>query len=401
MATLQFDRLTKRFGETAAVDRVSLSIGDGELVCLLGPSGCGKSTVLRMIGGFETPSGGRIAIDGADIGALPPNRRPTGMVFQSHALWPHMTVSRNIAFGLRLRPLSRGEVGRRVDGVLDLVGLYRLHGNRYPGQLSGGQQQRVAIARCVVLEPKILLMDEPSPPSTPISGCGCARRCGRSSAALGLTTVFVTHDQEEAMTLADRIVVMKDGRIEQVGRPGEIYARPETEFVAGFIGTMTLAEARVEAGRLRWHGPAAPCDLPDGPATLALRPEDLVPVAAPARRTPSPAGSRPALVDLGAVRHGRCGDRGRHRAQAAARPGRRDRRGRRGDAAADPRVAPCSKIFLNLAGSFSRLPAPARPTAGTATAQQYLHSAPAGSSLLTTRPPAKRPGYNDFGRGEP
>jgi len=299
MATLALDRLTKRFGETAAVDRVSLAIGDGELVCLLGPSGCGKSTVLRMIGGFETPSGGRIAIDGGDIGALPPNRRPTGMVFQSHALWPHMTVSRNIAFGLRLRPFSRGEVDRRVDGVLDLVGLSG-YGDRYPGQLSGGQQQRVAIARCVVLEPKILLMDEPFSALDAHLRVRLREEVRAIQRRLGLTTVFVTHDQEEAMTLADRIVVMKDGRIEQVGRPGEIYARPETEFVAGFIGTMTLTEARVEAGRLRWHGLAAPCDLPDGPATLALRPEDLVPVPA---GTPDAVTGRVArLVDLGAVR---------------------------------------------------------------------------------------------------
>ncbi|HEY9347789.1 MAG TPA: ABC transporter ATP-binding protein, partial [Inquilinus sp.] len=231
MATLELDRLTKRFGDTAAVDRVSLAIGDGELVCLLGPSGCGKSTVLRMIGGFETPSDGRVAIDGADIGALPPNRRPTGMVFQSHALWPHMTVARNIAFGLRLRPLSRGEVGRRVDGVLELVGLTG-YGGRYPGQLSGGQQQRVAIARCVVLEPKILLMDEPFSALDAHLRVRLREEVRAIQRRLGLTTVFVTHDQEEAMTLADRIVVMKDGRIEQVGRPGEIYARPETEFVA-------------------------------------------------------------------------------------------------------------------------------------------------------------------------
>ena len=299
MATLELDRLTKRFGETAAVDRVSLTIGDGELVCLLGPSGCGKSTVLRMIGGFETPSGGRVVIDGADVGVLPPNRRPTGMVFQSHALWPHMTVARNVAFGLSLRGLTRGEVARRVDAVLELVGLSG-YGSRYPGQLSGGQQQRVAIARCVVLEPKILLMDEPFSALDAHLRVRLREEVRAIQRRLGLTTVFVTHDQEEAMTLADRIVVMKDGRVEQAGRPGEIYARPETAFVAGFIGTMTLAEARVEAGRLLWQGLALPCDLPDGPCTLALRPEELVPVPA---GTPEVLSGRVArLVDLGAVR---------------------------------------------------------------------------------------------------
>src|SRR5882757_9777219 len=190
-----------------------------------------------------------------------------------------MTVSRNIAFGLKLRPLARGEVARRVDHVLELVGLAG-YGGRYPGQLSGGQQQRVAIARCVVLEPKILLMDEPFSALDAHLRVRLREEVRAIQRRLGLTTVFVTHDQEEAMTLADRIVVMKDGRVEQVGQPGEIYARPETEFVAGFIGTMTLAEARVDAGMLRWRGLAIPCGLPDGPCTLALRPEDFLPVPA-------------------------------------------------------------------------------------------------------------------------
>ena len=192
MSSLTLSALSKRFGEVTAIDQVSLDIGDGEFVCLLGPSGCGKSTLLRMVAGFEMPSAGEIRIDGTSIVGLPPNRRPTGMVVQSHALWPHMTVQGNIVFGLKLRHLTRAEVRRKVASVLELVGLAGLE-RRYPGQLSGGQQQRVAIARCIVLEPKILLMDEPFASLDTHLRVRLRDEVHAIQRRLGLTTIFVTH----------------------------------------------------------------------------------------------------------------------------------------------------------------------------------------------------------------
>jgi len=299
MSSLTLSALSKRFGEVTAINDVSLDIADGQFVCLLGPSGCGKSTLLRMVAGFETPTAGDIRIDGASMGGVPPNRRPTGMVFQSHALWPHMTVQGNIAFGLKLRHLPRAEVRRKVASVLQLVGLAGLE-RRYPGQLSGGQQQRVAIARCIVLEPKILLMDEPFASLDTHLRVRLRDEVHDIQRRLGLTTIFVTHDQEEALTLADKVAVMNAGRVEQVGSPSEIYAHPRTAFVAGFIGTMNLVKGTIAAGVLaagpiRRSVPAA-----DGSATVAIRAEDV----APSR--PNVPGAFSArvlrLVDLGAFR---------------------------------------------------------------------------------------------------
>ncbi|MCX5496730.1 ABC transporter ATP-binding protein [Kaistia dalseonensis] len=299
MDKLSIDHIVKRFGPSVAVDDVSLSIPTGELVCLLGPSGCGKSTVLRMVAGFEMPSAGRIAIDGEDVGTLPPNRRPTGMVFQGHALWSHMTVAQNIAFGLKLRHLPRATVNQKVAEVLELVGLKGFE-HRHPGQLSGGQQQRVAIARCVVLEPKILLMDEPFSALDAHLRVRLREEVRTIQRRLGLTTVFVTHDQEEALTLADRIVVMNAGRIEQIGTPDSIYGRPGTRFVAGFIGTMNMIETRVQGGAARLGPIAIAVDAPEGPVTLAVRPEDfsLVEVGSAG----SVAGVVERIIDLGAFR---------------------------------------------------------------------------------------------------
>jgi putative spermidine/putrescine transport system ATP-binding protein len=291
--------VTKRFGNVTAIESVSLDISDGEFVCLLGPSGCGKSTLLRMVAGFETPDEGEIRIDGQSIVRLPPNRRPTGMVFQSHALWPHMNVYGNIAFGLKLRHLPREEVRRKIAAVLELVGLVGLE-KRYPSQLSGGQQQRVAIARCIVLEPKILLMDEPFSSLDTHLRVRLRDEVHAIQRSLGLTTIFVTHDQEEALTLADKVAVMNAGRVEQAGRPAEIYAHPRTAFVAGFIGTMNLVAGTVTAGAFAAGPIRYPVAMDDGPATVAIRAEDAAP-AAPGEPNAFP-GLILRLVDLGAFR---------------------------------------------------------------------------------------------------
>ncbi len=274
MAVLDIQNVTKKFGNVHAVDDFSLAVGDGELVCLLGPSGSGKSTLLRMAGGFETPTGGTIRIDGEDVTRAPPEKRPTGMVFQSHALWTHMNVFKNLAFGLKLRRLPAAEIKTRVEAILELVGLPG-YGSRMTHQLSGGQQQRVALARSLVLEPKILLLDEPFASLDQHLRERLREEVRDIQQRLRITTLFVTHGQDEALAMADRIVVMRDGRTEQVAAPDQLYREPETPFVAGFIGTMNLVDGTVEAGTFR-HGPfAMPLPVPDGPAIFAVRPEAL------------------------------------------------------------------------------------------------------------------------------
>lgn len=276
MAELEISGVSKIFGRGAvtAVDNFSLRVANGELVCLLGPSGSGKSTLLRMIGGFETPSSGRITIDGEDVTRVPPERRPTGMVFQSHALWTHMNVYKNLAFGLKLRRLPAAEVHRKVEAVLELVGLSG-YGTRLTHQLSGGQQQRVALARSLVLEPKILLLDEPFASLDQHLRERLREEVRDIQQRLKITTLFVTHGQDEALSLADRIVVMRDGRTEQAARPDVVYREPATPFVAGFIGTMNLIEGNVASGTFSRTGLSFPLPIPDGPAVLAIRPEVL------------------------------------------------------------------------------------------------------------------------------
>jgi len=274
LATLELSDVTKQFGSTVAVDKVSLSVGDGELVCLLGPSGSGKSTVLRMIGGFATPTSGAVLIDGEDVTKVSPEKRPTGMVFQSHALWSHMSVFGNIAFGLKLRRLPKAEIAQKVEAVLELVGLGGL-GKRQPNQLSGGQQQRVALARSLVLEPKILLLDEPFASLDQHLRERLREEVRDIQQRVGITTLFVTHGQDEALALADRIVVMRDGRVEQADPPDVVYRQPRTPFVAGFIGTMNLVDGEVRGGRITAGGMSVPAPIADGPATLAVRPEFL------------------------------------------------------------------------------------------------------------------------------
>lgn len=275
MAVLDIKGVSKRFATTNAVDNFNLTVGDGELVCLLGPSGSGKSTLLRMIGGFEKPTSGLVTIDGEEVTHLPPEKRPTGMVFQSHALWTHMNVFNNLAFGLKLRRLPREEIKRKVDAVLELVGLGG-YGHRATHQLSGGQQQRVALARSLVLEPKILLLDEPFASLDQHLRERLREEVRDIQQRLKITTLFVTHGQDEALALADRIVVMRDGRTEQAARPDTVYREPATPFVAGFIGTMNLIEGTISGGKFSRSTFTVPVQTSDGPATLAVRPEALV-----------------------------------------------------------------------------------------------------------------------------
>jgi ABC-type Fe3+/spermidine/putrescine transport system ATPase subunit len=247
-ATIRLDNVTKTFdGRVLAVDGVTLDIAAGEFFSLLGPSGCGKTTSLRMIAGFELPDSGRVHVAGRDITDLPVHKRDMGMVFQSYALFPHRTVAENVAFGLRMREVARSDIERRVKAALAQVALTGLE-ERKPGQLSGGQQQRVALARALVVEPPVLLCDEP---------LGALDRKLRQQMQfelkelqkrLGVTLVFVTHDQEEALAMSDRIAVMNHGRVEQVGAPTEIYERPRTRFVADFIGEINILQ---EPGRAR------------------------------------------------------------------------------------------------------------------------------------------------------
>ncbi|HEY8596644.1 MAG TPA: ABC transporter ATP-binding protein [Devosiaceae bacterium] len=274
MAVLDIQQVTKRFGTVKAVDSFNLRVEDGELVCLLGPSGSGKSTLLRMVGGFENPSGGQITIDGDDVTRLPPERRPTGMVFQSHALWTHMNVYKNLAFGLKLRRLPTAEIKRKVDAVLELVGLAG-YGTRMTHQLSGGQQQRVALARSLVLEPKILLLDEPFASLDQHLRERLREEVRDIQQRLKITTLFVTHGQDEALALADRIVVMRDGRTEQAARPDVVYREPATPFVAGFIGTMNLVEGEIVDGAFAHSAFRVQVPVADGKAILAVRPEAL------------------------------------------------------------------------------------------------------------------------------
>jgi putative spermidine/putrescine transport system ATP-binding protein len=275
MSVLKIKDVSKIFpGGVHAVENFSLDVADGELVCLLGPSGSGKSTLLRMVGGFERPTSGEMTIDGEDITHVPPEKRPTGMVFQSHALWTHMNVFKNLAFGLKLRKVAPDEIKRRVDAVLDLVGLSG-YGTRHVAKLSGGQQQRVALARSLVLEPKILLLDEPFASLDQHLRERLREEVRDIQQRLKITTLFVTHGQDEALSMADRIVVMRDGKTEQIDRPDVVYREPRTPFVAGFIGTMNLIEGSVANGVFSKAGYSTPLPVSDGPAILAVRPEAL------------------------------------------------------------------------------------------------------------------------------
>ncbi|MBI3298811.1 MAG: ABC transporter ATP-binding protein [Elusimicrobia bacterium] len=242
--SVELKGVLKRFGQTTAVDRVDLTIGDGEFFALLGPSGCGKTTLLRMIAGFEFPDEGEVLVEGRDVARVPPNERPVNMVFQHYALFPHMTVKDNVAFGLRMKRLSEDQVQERAAEGLRTVRLDALAG-RYPHQLSGGQQQRVALARALVNEPEVLLLDEPLAALDERLRQDMRVELKALQAKVGISFVFVTHDQEEALALADRIAVMRGGRIEQIGTPQEVYENPASRFVADFVGVSNLLVGKV------------------------------------------------------------------------------------------------------------------------------------------------------------
>jgi spermidine/putrescine transport system ATP-binding protein len=284
-AALELRDVVKRFGDVTAVDHVSFAVGASEFFSLLGPSGCGKTTTLRMLAGFEVPTEGQVLINGSDASTLPPYRRDTNLVFQSYALFPHMTVAQNVAFGPERKKLPKAEVRTRVGEVLEAVQLQALV-DRYPRELSGGQQQRVALARALANRPAVLLLDEPLGALDLKLREEMQFELKRIQREVGISFVYVTHDQGEAITMSDRIAVMHDGRVEHLGTPEEVYLRPASVFVAGFIGQASLIPVTVEAqeadgwtvvlpgaGRTRVTG--ASSDTVAGPGVLVLRPEHL------------------------------------------------------------------------------------------------------------------------------
>jgi len=281
-ASIRIEKASKVYdGGVRAVDRIDMEIREGEFFALLGPSGCGKTTTLRMIAGFETPTEGVIRVSGQDVTGLPAHKRDMGMVFQNYALFPHRTVRENVAFGLRMRGLDKATIAQKVDRALEMVSLSTM-GDRRPGQLSGGQQQRVALARAIVIEPRVLLCDEPLAALDKKLRQQMQFELKELQKTLGITTLFVTHDQEEAMAMSDRIAIMNGGRVEQIGTPSEIYNHPQTRFAADFIGDTNLMSGRVVE---RPGGAVLVAEdgfeLPDpahpaGAVHVALRPEKIV-----------------------------------------------------------------------------------------------------------------------------
>ncbi|HMN79529.1 MAG TPA: ABC transporter ATP-binding protein [Burkholderiaceae bacterium] len=307
MSGVTLNRVCKRYADVLAVDDVSIDIRDGELLALLGPSGCGKTTTLRMIAGFIAPTSGRIAFGERDVTDVPVHKRNVGMVFQGYALFPHLSVAKNIEFGLRVRAWDAGRKARRVAEMLRWVQLDAM-ADRQPRALSGGQQQRVALARAMAIEPDVLLLDEPFSALDAKLRTQMRKEIRDLQRDAGITSLFVTHDQEEAMAIADRIGVMNQGRLEQLGSAEDLYERPVSRFVAGFIGKCNFIEGRVTADR-RFESAAGrafafPGDRPAGTATLCLRPEHAVLLPGGAGESASPAATgdpSPELVNRIAV----------------------------------------------------------------------------------------------------
>ena len=267
--------LTRHYGPVVALDGLDLTLAPGELVALLGPSGCGKTTTLRLLAGLEDANAGTITVGGRDITGQPTSKRDMGMVFQAYSLFPHMTVRQNVAFGLRLRRVSPAERDRRALEMLDLVGL-SAQADRYPHQISGGQQQRVALARALAIEPQVLLLDEPLSALDAKVRAQLRDQIRRIQLEVGSTTLFVTHDQEEALAIADRVGVMRDGRLEQLAPPTDVYSRPATPFVAEFVGLTNRLAGTVSGGTVTVRGrdlPLVDLSAPAGPATALVRPE--------------------------------------------------------------------------------------------------------------------------------
>ncbi|GGL06801.1 ABC transporter ATP-binding protein [Sphaerisporangium melleum] len=281
-ARVEFRGLRRTFGATVALDGLDLTVEPGTLIALLGPSGCGKTTALRCVAGFEHPDAGAVLLDGKDITRVPANRRDAGMVFQSYSLFPNLNVYDNVAFGLRVRKVPAAKRRARAAELLELVGL-PAHGERYPHQLSGGQQQRVALARALALEPRVLLLDEPLSALDAKVRVALREEIRRLQLSLGITTIFVTHDQEEALSVADQVAVLRSGRLEQVGAPAEVYDRPATPFVAEFVGTMNRLPGRLDGQEVEVAGQRLPVhgETPGTPEVdVLVRPETVLVTAA-------------------------------------------------------------------------------------------------------------------------
>ncbi len=272
---VRLEGLSRRYGPVVALDHLDLTLQPGELVALLGPSGCGKTTTLRLLAGLEDTDTGSVTVGGKDITRLPASKRDMGMVFQAYSLFPHMTVRQNVAFGLRLRRVAAAQRDKRALDMLDLVGL-SAQADRYPNQISGGQQQRVALARALAIEPQVLLLDEPLSALDAKVRAQLRDQIRKIQLEVGITTLFVTHDQEEALAIADRVGVMKEGRLEQLAPPTDVYSRPATSFVAEFVGLSNRLTGEVSGGQVTVRGctlPLMEAGVPDGRVVALVRPE--------------------------------------------------------------------------------------------------------------------------------
>jgi putative spermidine/putrescine transport system ATP-binding protein len=300
---VRLEGLSRHYGSVVALDRFDLTLEPGQLIALLGPSGCGKTTTLRLLAGLEDADAGRIIVGGRDMTHIPANKRDMGMVFQAYSLFPHMTVRQNVAFGLRLRRVSAAERDQRAIEMLELVGLAE-HATRYPHQLSGGQQQRVALARALAIEPQVLLLDEPLSALDAKVRAQLRDEIRRIQLEVGITTLFVTHDQEEALAIADRVGVMRDGHLEQLAPPTEVYSRPATSFVAEFVGLSNRLAGEVRDGSVIVRGCTLPLverDTPNGQVVALVRPEAVTMASEGAPASGPLVGTVIAVTFLGAT----------------------------------------------------------------------------------------------------